>query len=181
MVSPFRFNLEKAIEAILYIIENGTENTLHHISKVMYFADKEHIEKYGRFICGDSYVAMKHGPVPSGIYDILKTVRGDFIFNLPDALLQDLHATLEIVDKYRVNNLRTVNLDFFSESDLECLDNSIQRYGHLSFDELTELSHDSAWDNTNTNDFMELEDIISTIDNSEDLLEHLYDPHPGEA
>jgi hypothetical protein len=33
----------------------------------MYFADKAHLEQYGRFICGDSYVAMK--PVPIGTYE----------------------------------------------------------------------------------------------------------------
>jgi uncharacterized phage-associated protein len=47
----------------------------------MYFADRKHLEKYGRFICGDSYVAMKHGPVPSEIYDILKAVISDTVLS----------------------------------------------------------------------------------------------------
>ena len=77
MKHPFEFNAEKAIEVILYIAEHIKEPTFHTVSKVLYFADKEHLEKYGRFICGDSYIAMRRGPVPSGVYDLLKLARGD--------------------------------------------------------------------------------------------------------
>jgi uncharacterized phage-associated protein len=78
---PFEFNLDKGIEAILYIAQKVDDPTFHRISKIMYFADRKHLEKYGRFICGDSYVAMKHGPVPSEIYDILKAVKADAVLS----------------------------------------------------------------------------------------------------
>ncbi|MEO6666974.1 MAG: Panacea domain-containing protein, partial [Nitrospiria bacterium] len=73
----FRFDPEKALQAILFVARMLPGATFHQISKIIYFADKAHLQKYGRLICGDTYVAMKHGPVPSGIYDILKSVRGD--------------------------------------------------------------------------------------------------------
>src|SRR5437899_249948 len=73
----FRFDPEKALQAILFVAHRIPEASFHQISKIIYFADKAHLQKYGRLICGDSYVAMKHGPVPSAIYDILKAVRGD--------------------------------------------------------------------------------------------------------
>ena len=50
MKHPFVFKVEKSVEAILYIGQNVEEPTFHRISKVMYFADKNHLEKYGRFI-----------------------------------------------------------------------------------------------------------------------------------
>ncbi|VXD20803.1 hypothetical protein PL8927_70018 [Planktothrix serta PCC 8927] len=56
MEYQFDFNIEKGIESILYILkllENKAQPTLHRVSKVLYFADKEHLEKYGRFIFGD--------------------------------------------------------------------------------------------------------------------------------
>ncbi|MEK7221817.1 MAG: Panacea domain-containing protein, partial [Nitrospirota bacterium] len=62
----FRFDPDKAIQAILFVARSITGATFHQISKIIYFADKDHLQKYGRLICGDSYVAMKHGPVPSG-------------------------------------------------------------------------------------------------------------------
>jgi uncharacterized phage-associated protein len=179
---PFEFNIDKGIEEILYIIQKGANPTFHHISKVMYFADKEHLEKYGRLICGDNYVAMKHGPVPSRIYDILKFSRGDkLLFSILPEVASKAKSSFSIQGQYEVNNLREANLDFFSESDLECLNNSIERYGRLPFDELTDLSHDEAWEAASENEFIEIEHIVATLDNADELIEHLQDQHPGEA
>jgi uncharacterized phage-associated protein len=73
----FRFDPEKALNLVLYVAGEVPQATFHTISKVIYFADKLHLQRYGRLICGDSYVAMKHGLVPSEIYDMMKDVRGD--------------------------------------------------------------------------------------------------------
>lgn len=179
---PFEFNIDKGIDAILYIIQNGAKPTLHHISKVMYFADKEHLQKYGRLIFGDHYVAMKHGPVPSEIYDILKVTRGDkLLSSTPNELVDKTKSSFSVQEKYKVNQLREANLDVFSESDLECLDHSIKKYGNLSFDELTDLSHDEAWEATTENELIEIEYILSTLDNADELIDHLQDQYPGEA
>jgi len=34
-----------------------------------------HLERYGRLIFGDTYIAMKHGRVPPGVYDMRKDAR----------------------------------------------------------------------------------------------------------
>ncbi len=75
MIAPFVFDEDVAIEVILYIANRVPHPTFHLIFKIMYFADKAHLERYGRFICGDSYVAMRNGPVPSVTYDMLKGIR----------------------------------------------------------------------------------------------------------
>jgi uncharacterized phage-associated protein len=177
------FNIEKGIESVLYILElleNKVQPTIHSVFKVLYFADQKHLEKYGRFICGNSYSAMKHGPVPSEIYDLVKLVRGDLspIFHpAPEISEQVLHA-FKIVDKHNIKKLREPNTDFLSASDMECLNYSATEYGSLSFEELTNLSHDQAWESADENDIIDVEDIIKTFDNSEELLEHLQNPHP---
>jgi uncharacterized phage-associated protein len=173
MKYPFIFDEEQAIEAILYIAQNVQEPTFHRISKVMYFADKAHLEQYGRFICGDSYVAMKHGPVPLSIYEILKSVRGDGKY------LEKANQAFCVQHKYLVKPLRQADCDYFSDSDLECLDKAIKEYGTLSFYELTELSHDTAWANADENDCIELEQMILTFAHPKPLLEHLKNPFPG--
>lgn len=182
MKHPFDFNLEKGTESILYIIENGTQPTFHHVSKVLYFADKEHLERYGRFICGDSYIAMKNGPVPSGIYDLLKLVRGDLspVFYPPQETVDKLHQAFSILGRYGIISLRKADREMFSKSDMECLNNSVRKYGNLSSSQLTELSHDRAWESADQNDLMEIDHIVATFDNPEDLFSHLQDPHPGE-
>jgi len=183
MKHPFDFNAKKGIESILYIIENGTEPTFHHVSKVLYFADKEHLEKYGRFICGDNYIAMKNGPVPSGIYDLLKLVRGDLstIFYPPKEIIDVINQAIDISVRYNITIKKQPDTEMFSESDIECLNNSIKKYGKLSFNKLTELSHDEAWESTDQNNLMEIDHIIADFDNAGDISEHLLDPHPDES
>ncbi len=69
-----------AIQAILYILKKmGGTCDIHKCHKILYFADNEHLSKYGRSITGDAYVRMDFGPVPTCIYDLFKAVRGDRI------------------------------------------------------------------------------------------------------
>lgn len=70
----------KAKSVLLYILNKiGGETDLIDVFKVMYFADRKHIAEYGRTILGDTYVAMKNGPVPSKIYDCVKKARGRWL------------------------------------------------------------------------------------------------------
>ena len=54
---------QAALAAVLYVAHRLPHSTLHTLSKVLYFADRKHLERYGRFIFGDTYIAMKFGPV----------------------------------------------------------------------------------------------------------------------
>lgn len=129
---PFKFDREKAKEAILYIASRAPKPDRFHICKILYFADKYHLENYARFLYGDIYTAMKHGPVPSCAYDIIKAA--------------DTGAIADIaVNDWDVAALREPELDTFSESDLEALDWAIAEYGSLEFLELRAKSHDEAW------------------------------------
>mgnify|MGYP001586342945 CR=1 FL=1 len=165
----FMFDPEKALQVILWIAGRVRSANFHRISKIAYFADRVHLQKYGRQICGDSYVAMMHGPVPSGIYDMLKAVRGDGHSPLVDKAKE----AFDVVGKYNVVPKREADADFFSESDVECLDWAVKTYGRKSFDELTRLSHDAAWKKTDENDLIDITTIIKTLPNAKELLEHL--------
>jgi uncharacterized phage-associated protein len=165
----FHFDPEKALNLVLLVAAKVKEPTFHTISKVIYFADKLHLERYGRLICGDCYVAMKHGPVPSEIYDMMKDVRGDGF----SEHWKTARSAFEVQGKATVIPRQEADLDLFSESDLECINDSVQTYGHLDFGRLTELSHDAAWQATDDNDIIDLEQIVATLKDSQALLGHL--------
>jgi len=171
-----KFDARKAIEIILYIANKVKEPTFHRISKLFYFADKKHLEYYGRLICDDEYVAMKHGPVPSEVYDILKSVRGD---GTSDFQHQAKNA-FQVREKYLVKPSRKADVNLLSESEEECINAAIEEYGTLSFQELTEKSHDKAWEAADDNDIISVKDIASTLSNSKELLKHLRNPYPGD-
>ncbi|MEO1256803.1 MAG: Panacea domain-containing protein [Bacteroidota bacterium] len=157
----FNLNQQKTLETILYIATRIKNPTKHTIFKIMYFADKEHLLKYGRFITGDYYIAMEYGPVPSGAYDLIKT--------LPESMR---------VEGYHIVPDRDAKLDEFSESDIECLNASIEENGNKSFGQLTDESHDEAWKIAPENGVMTIESIAKMLDSSDELLSFLEDQHP---
>jgi uncharacterized phage-associated protein len=175
----FEFDKDAALNAVLYIVSKLPDPTFHSVSKVMYFADRYHLERYGRLICGDTYIAMKHGPVPSVIYDLLKAVKNGGSLTLNAELVQMFLAALEVKGNFYIVEKAQANLDYLSESDIEALDYSIKQYGSLTFSELTKQSHDDAYESTGFNDVIDIETIVRTFEDSELLLEHLRDPHPG--
>ena len=167
MSIEYRFDAYKAIEVLLYIAKKLPN--MYKALKVLYFADREHLAQYGRLICGDSYVAMSHGPVPSGAYDLVKIARGDG-FNFIDIPVDEAFVVRDNV----ITTHRETNLDLLSESDIECLDSAIQQYGPLSFLELRKLSHnDKAFISADENDFISLDAIINSLPNSEALLDYV--------
>jgi uncharacterized phage-associated protein len=167
-----KFDTEKAMEAILYIAKRVKTPTFHTISKIFYFADQIHILKYGRFITGDQYIAMKHSPVPSATYDMLKYVRGD------QTICHNEHARslFSIHHKHHIYIQRDADLDEFSDSDIECLDKSIIENGHLSFNELTIKSHDPIYDAAGPDEFIPIEAFIAHLQDKDALQDHLNNP-----
>ncbi|MFA7087310.1 MAG: hypothetical protein WC145_11645 [Aliarcobacter sp.] len=57
-----RFDPEKALTVWIYIAERVDDHRgMYHL---LYQADKLHLERYGRLIYGERYVAGEDGPVP---------------------------------------------------------------------------------------------------------------------
>lgn len=161
-----QFKREKAIEAILFIATQLEKPTFHSISKMLYFADKMHLEQYGRLICDDTYIAMEYGPVPSGVYDMMR--HGGIVYD--DSFMKQ---------GYVIKSVRNPDLDELSDSDIACLEAAIQQFGDYSFGQLVDITHqDSAWINAPQNGEMTIEDIVKMLDQSDGLLEYIHDPNP---
>ena len=50
----------------------GGGTNLNAILKLLFFAEVDHLNRYGRPIVGDRYYARQWGPVPETTYDLLK-------------------------------------------------------------------------------------------------------------
>lgn len=171
------FDIDKAIHTILYIANRLENPSFHSIAKILYFSDKMHLQDYGRFILNDDYVAMKHGPVPSTVYDMLKTVSPQRHRGYVVPAYSQLSDVVTIED-YRVYAKQDADLDEFSFSELCCLDRAIACYGDKSFEDLTALSHDDAWESALLNEQMSMESIAHTLPNSSEVLHYLSNPLP---
>jgi uncharacterized phage-associated protein len=129
----FNLNKEKAVNSLLFVINNLEKADTHKTYKILYFADQKHLLKYGRPIFGDTYVKMEYGPVPS------------FIKNVVDENILGLEEVVAKYHRYYIKSLVEPNLDYLSESDLECLKESLEENKDLDFPTLTEKSHDYAY------------------------------------
>ncbi len=96
-------------------------------------------------------------------------------------MIENTKKAFDVEGRYGILRRRDAHVDVLSDSDIECLNTAIQKYGNLSFRQLTKASHDQAWKVSDENDFIEIEHIIATFENADELLEHLYDQCPGEA
>ena len=149
-------DIDKITHSILYVLEQTGAISIHKLAKILYFADKYHLAKYGRMITGETYIAMKYGPVPSFTYDIYKYLKG---VGLRYKELESFKQLIEFKHSYHLAGLANPDLDELSVSDVKCLNKSIDTYKNSTFNQLTNDSHDSAWDSANDDlpiDFMEI-------------------------
>jgi uncharacterized phage-associated protein len=164
----FKFNIDKAISAVLYISKNLSRPDLHKISKVLYFAEQKHLSTYGSPIIGDCFVAMDNGPVPSQIYDMLKTVRGDSLMET-----DDYKPFFRVEKSYFIIPLVNADLNEFSESELECLNVSLEENKDLGFNELKAKSHGMAYDKASLNSTISFENMAIEGGANEDMINFL--------
>jgi uncharacterized phage-associated protein len=170
------FNLEKSLQAVLYVAERLQRKDFHKIFKVLYFADREHLAKYGRMITGDTYIKMLNGPVPSNIYDIFKAVKGG-VFSKDASRYAQMFA---VENGYFIKPVQKANPDFLSGSDVEELDNSLSKYGNLAFEEIKELSHGLAWSSAPDDCPIAVEDILREAGQKEDYISYLSEFFPAQ-
>jgi len=171
----------RALELLLFLAQELKSPTIHEALKLLYFADKMHLSKYGCMATGDRYVAMKFGPVASNTYNLMKAARGDRNYWIHPTFYELVKDGLTINDGKTLHALREPNYDLLTDADVECLGNAIRLYGDMSFTERTDISHDAAWtkawetattDEMNAGD-MDLLEIATTVDNATEVIEHL--------
>ena len=176
-LNRFVFQREKAVEMVLYLAQRIDDPTVMKICKLMYFADKHHLDQWGQFLCGDDYVAMEHGPVPTDVYDMLKKaqVKGSEDF--------EIYLKKEPYQKKpqpHIKPLREENMDMISEAARQSLDWVLCEYGAMRIGRLYEIAHEEeawqkAWDDESTKKRfdMPLLSIASSLSDSETLIAHL--------
>ena len=167
-------DMDKVLEAVIFVARKVPEPTFHKISKMFWFADKLHLERYGFALSDDTYHAMKNGPVPSRIYDVMKLAAGktNFVPGVDTGVVR-LAIGVES-DGCTVIVKRDPNVDFLSEAEIECLEDAMAEHGHKSFKQLSDETHDAAWKSVPENAAIPFKEIVKTLPNAEELESFLY-------
>ena len=169
MATYFEFEPEKATVATAYLANRSGE-TMYTILKMVYVADRLHLERYGRPITGDRFIAMEQGACPSMIYDSMKVLRGEKKHNyLPDSeRYLEVDATTNDVT---VKDMPSI--DVLSASEIECLDETVSVLKRRGRWHIRNLAHDAAWEGTGRNSPMDFLAIARSAEEGDTLALHL--------
>lgn len=141
----FRFSLDKVINALAFFAEQGVKDlTTLKAAKLLYLADRHHLLHYGRPITGDRYVAMDLGPVPESAYQLLGrlTERPEVEDDARERALARLDVQ-RLWRRYPVLRARgPVEMDVFSDSEIEVLTTIVREYGRKKGRELVDVTHE---------------------------------------
>lgn len=125
------------LEAFYYLAKkmNAPVDKLAAV-KLLFFADRYHLRKYGRLISEDTYFALPHGPVASNSLDILNLILDGQSAGVSKTYLnkESKHAFVAVDSQY--------DLEYLSDSDIEALDFVIEKFSHHEAWELRNLTHD---------------------------------------
>jgi uncharacterized phage-associated protein len=150
-------NKRRVLESILLVIMEAAKRekpiTQYNILKTLFLADRAHLNRYGRPVTFDNYMAMKDGPVASFAYDVLKGgVSFPKVFGVEHPPWKSRPAP-EISPRALVfhSPMREPNEDVLSETDVEEIANALTIVLSLSFKQLRLLTHEDqayidAWE-----------------------------------
>lgn len=183
MLISYNPNINKIIEAIILILKIHGDARNIFILKSLYYADKFHLQNYGRPITGDTFFKLQYGPVGTKAYDLLKLNEITFSKDVLD------HVQNSFVSRMKngwpiYHALREPDLDAFSDSDEFCLRKAVEYCIQLSNKNnkafykdfsLSEESHkERAWLDA---EMQKPLDFIKMIDddtpNRDDLIEYM--------
>jgi len=128
----------KIVQAVAYLASKSGEGGLNrlHAFKLLFLADRDHLRRCGSSITGDSYHAMKYGPVPVSAERLIKAKRAPM-------------AEREYADKYlnqvavgRTSTMihcKSFDEDQLSKQDIESLDLAWNVY--LKNPDIVEYTH----------------------------------------
>jgi uncharacterized phage-associated protein len=140
----FAFNPDKALEALAYVAHTKPGLTPLFVAKIFFFAEKWHLNRYGRPIIGDTYIAMRMGPVPSTIKDFIDQ-KWNWV-GKPDGF----DDVVKLDNQQALTKLypgqRRPEFKLLSRSDIQCLKEAIEFCSNKSAIELSETTHEErAW------------------------------------
>jgi uncharacterized phage-associated protein len=131
------FNYRKATQALNHFaLKAGGKINKMKALKLVYFADRYHLRKYGRLITNDAYVAMKNGAVPSSTRDILQKTK---FIGTQD---KDYADHFILTNSHDLESKASPDDKVFSQSDIEAIEFAWERFGHLGQFAIGNLTHE---------------------------------------
>lgn len=173
MKTDFQMN---KIRAVILYIAMAFKDGIDYIKlfKIMYFAQKDYIVRYGQPLFPESFRAFKHGPVPSFSYSAFKTVE-----NGDSGVFGDFLSGIRVEGK-KVFADASPDMDYLPVAGVACLDKMIRKYHDMDSYKMSGMSHDQAWKNARERmlddpqkNFMSIIDIAKAGKASSEMIDYI--------
>lgn len=133
---------KKSTQALNYFArkKGGKINKMKAI-KLVFFADRYHLRKYGRPVVGDIYWAMKLGPVGSNLLNTTKLSTESLdldCLNYAKSFLSNSGDSDKLLD---LLSKKELDLNVFSQTDIEALEVAYNEFGDKDQFELADITH----------------------------------------
>lgn len=165
-----KMNIEKLVQATGYLLKKYDKKRLNYtkLIKELYLADRESINLSNASITGDVYVSMKHGPVLSNLYNLIKGKSQDVKAQeyWDSRFSTDGDAILANFGQYPEGKL--------SRSDETILDKIDGQFHQTRYGELINYVHANCpewYDPGNTSIPIKLEDILRALGRTPEQIE----------
>lgn len=166
----FPFDERKATAAASLLLElaGGTMEYLRLI-KLLYIVDRESLETLGRPVSGDQYVSMRHGPVVSRIYDLVKAGRAGI--QQPGPWAQHIEA----VEPYAVRLKGNPDLGALSEAEVAIISGVFSCHGTKDKWVLRDETHElPEWEDPgDSSRTITVEQILRVLGKTEEEIERV--------
>jgi hypothetical protein len=169
MTVRFRFAADKAAAAIERMARDHPGIDLHTALKACYFADKSHLNAERRPIFGARYRAMKYGPVPVEIYEMMKGEAYWLAELGKDHYPWQLEGFSLVGDRANDPSFPT---DVFSDSDREHLAAGLATSRSMNFTHRTRATHGPDWQVADMG-YMRYEDMVEEGPERDAILAHI--------
>lgn len=137
-------NLKRLVEQVLFVLSLVPGMTQYTLYKVLYFADRKYLSKYGIPLVHTAFYAWEYGPVPKKLYYALKHPNG---LQIEDRVFAEAVRMGKKDASDRLFPLREPDFDYIAKAEVETLRESVEENANCSFEDLKNRSHDIAWHN----------------------------------
>lgn len=151
----------------------GGKTEMLKLFRLIYFADINHLSKFGLLITCDRYIAMKNGAVPFYVFLLHQKLltnnqRIEFENNLNEYFL--LEDTM-------ISNLQEYDASFLSRSEVECIFETVRAYKQSATEVIINDSMNAAWSQADAFNEISIEALACSGMATDDMLAYIRYSH----
>ncbi len=163
------YDVKKIANALIFFIDSDVKNLgITKLMKLFFYADKYHLEAYGKPIFNHTYQKLPKGPVPTWLYGIIRTSvsgQADYDFESEVDVFNHYIDAQEIQDGHYkqiiFSKKQEFDSKFFSKSQLKILQKVVDEFKFITANSISEKSHRTrAWQSARDNELISYASMV---------------------